>query len=115
MDRVQSAQRRVRRLGVVRLLAEAPLEGDDGLEVHLSVGAAAAAWRGQPACFCSLDALGAPRAGGRVGGGSPRGRWSDLHYVFSRRARARGLLLCRERVSPKTAPLCSESVASFFL
>ena len=55
VDRVERAQRRVRRLGVLGArspLREALLEGDDGLEVHFSVGAAAAARRGQPACFC---------------------------------------------------------------
>ena len=110
MDRVERAQRRVRLLGVLGAaggLGEALLEGDDGLEVHFRVGGASVAYsarllgrEGSPP-VSALDALGAPRAWGRVGGGSPRGLWSDRHGAFGREACARGRSWCRERVSQK--------------
>ena len=71
--------------------------------------------RGQPACFCSLDALGAPRAGGRVGGGSPRGRWSELPVCSALEPARAALALSRARVSKNSPSLFRERRQLFFV
>ena len=67
------------------------------------MGAAAAAGRGQPACFC-LGCAGRAAGGGRVGGGSPRGRWSELP-VCSAVEPARAALSCVASACLQKQPL----------
>ena len=115
MDRVERAQRRVRRLGVLGArspLREALLEGDDGLEVHFSVGAAAAAWRGAARLFLPWMRW-ARRGREDASAGAAREVVGAINTVRSAVKPARAAASCVASACLKSPLPGSESVAAF--